>query len=156
MKGGRRERRKMQKKETVNSYVFDTSALLTLWNDEEGSDSVEHLLRSGADAYVSFMTCMEGRYRIWKNAGRAESEEFSKYLDLLPVRRIDITDEIFEKAIEIKATNSLSVCDSWIVATSVITNSVLVHKDPEFEQVRAIVKLRTLPHKLHKREKQKK
>ena len=143
----------MQKKEAINSYLFDTSALLTLWNDEEGSDSVEHLLRSGASVYVSFMTCMEGRYRIWKNAGRAESEEFSKYLDLLPVRRIDITDEIFEKAIEIKATNSLSVCDSWIVATAVITNSILVHKDPEFEQVRAIVDLRALPYKLHKKEK---
>lgn len=49
---------------------------------------------------------MEGRYRIWKNEDKAESEEFSKYLDLLPLKRIDITDSIFEKAIGIKATNS--------------------------------------------------
>ena len=137
----------MPRKEATDSHVLDTSALLTLWNDEEGSDSVEHLLRAGGDVYVSFMSYMEGRYRIWKNAGRSESEEFSKYLDLLPVRRIDITDQIFEKAIEIKATNSLSVCDSWIVATAVITGSALVHKDPEFEQVGAMVELETLPYK---------
>jgi predicted nucleic acid-binding protein len=131
--------------QTTDSYVFDTSALLTLWNDEEGADLADHLLRSGMPVGVSFMSIMEGRYRIWKNAGRAESDEFSNYVDLLPVRRIDINDQIFEKAIEIKATNSLSVCDSWIVATAVATDSILVHKDPEIEKVRAIVKLKMLP-----------
>jgi predicted nucleic acid-binding protein len=133
--------------QTTDSYVFDTSALLTLWNDEEGADLVDHLLRSGMPVNVSFMSIMEGRYRIWKNAGRAESDEFSNYVELLPVRRIDITDQIFEKAIEIKATNSLSVCDSWIVATAVATDSILVHKDPEIEKARAIVKLKMLPYK---------
>jgi len=145
----------MKKTKTADSYLFDTSALLTLWNDEEGADSVESFLRSGAHVYISFMSCMEGRYRIWKNAGKSESEEFSKYLDLLPLKRIDITDPIFEKAIEIKATNSLSVCDSWIVATAIATDAVLVHKDPEFEQVKTIVKLEPLPYKPLVKEKSK-
>jgi predicted nucleic acid-binding protein len=96
---------------------------------------------------VSFMSFMEGRYRTWQNAGKEESEEFSQYLNLLPLERINITDLIFEKAIEIKATNSLSVSDSWIIATAIVTGSVLVHKDPEFEQVKTLVKLRTLPYK---------
>jgi predicted nucleic acid-binding protein len=137
----------MKRTKATDSYVFDSSALLTLWNDEEGADSIERLLRSGSLIYVSFMSCMECRYRVWKNAGREESDELSKYLDLLPLKRIDITDAIFEKAVEIKATNSLSVCDSWIVATAVATNSILVHKDPEFEPLKAIVKLKALPYK---------
>lgn len=130
-----------------DSYVFDTSALLTLWNDEEGADFVEKLLRSGVPVYFSFMTYMEGRYRIWKNAGKEESEEFSKYLDLLPLKRIDIRDGIFEKAIEIKATKSLSVCDSWIVATAMDLNAILLHKDPEFEQMKGAMKLKALPYR---------
>ena len=148
----------MKKTETTDSssYVFDTSALLTLWNDEEGADSVERMLRSGAPIYVSFMSCMESRYRIWKTAGKEESQEFSNYFDLLPVKRINMTDPIFEKAVEIKATNSLSVCDSWIVATAIATDSILVHKDPEFEQVRTIVKLKALPYKPRLREKERK
>jgi predicted nucleic acid-binding protein len=145
----------MKKKKTSDSYVLDTSALLTLWNDEEGADTVESILRSNSLVYVSFMSCMEGRYRIWKNVGREESEEFSKYLDLLPLRRTDITDAIFEKAIEIKATNALSVCDSWIIATAITHNSVLVHKDPEFEQVKKAVKLEALPYRLPTKEKAK-
>lgn len=137
----------MKKTGATESYVLDTSALLTLWNDEEGAEAVEHILRSGSLVYVSFMSCMECRYRVWKNGGREESEEFSKYLDLLPLKRIESTDAIFEKAIEIKATNSLSVCDSWIVATAIATDSTLVHKDPEFEPLERIVKLKALPYK---------
>lgn len=137
----------MKKIKIPKSYVLDTSALLTFWNDEDGAETVEQILRSDTQVYISFMSCMEGRYRIWKNTGKEESEEFSQYLNLLPLERIDITDPIFEKAIEIKATNSLSVCDSWIIATAIVTGSILVHKDPEFEQVKKLVKLESLPYK---------
>ena len=137
----------MIKTKIPDSYVLDTSALLTFWNNEEGADTVERILRSGTRVSVSFMSYMEGKYRIWKNTGKEESDEFSQYLNLLSLERIDITDQIFEKAIEIKATNSLSVCDSWIIATAIVTGSVLVHKDPEFEQVKGMVKLKTLHYK---------
>ncbi|MFP3912889.1 MAG: PIN domain-containing protein [Desulfobacteraceae bacterium] len=137
----------MKKIQTTESFVLDTSALLTLWNDEEGADLVDHILRSGAPIYISFMSLMESRYRIWKNVGQGESREISKYLDLLPLKRIDITDSIFEKSIEIKAMYSLSVCDSWIIATAISVGAVLVHKDPEFEQVKSMVVLQNLPYK---------
>jgi len=137
----------MKMTDKPSSYVFDTSALLALWNDEEGADTVEHILRSGATIHVSFMSFMEGRYKLWKNVGKDESDEFSKYLELLPIKRVNINDSIFEKSVEIKATNNLSVCDSWIIATAITTNSILVHKDPEFEQVWGKAKLKTLPYK---------
>ncbi len=146
----------MEKTEATDSYVFDTSALLTLWNDEEGANFIEHVLRSNAHVYVSFMSYMESRYRLWKNAGKEESEEFLRYLELLPINRINITDPIFEKAVEIKATNSLSACDSWIIATAIATNSIIVHKDPEFEKVETIVKLKAVPHKSSIRKKKRK
>lgn len=138
------------------AYVLDTSALLTLWNNEEGADLVEHVLRSDPTVHVSFMSFMEGRYRLWKSVGKEESEEFSQYLSFLPIKRVDVTDSIFEKAVEIKATSSLSVCDSWIIATAVATDSILVHKDPEFEQVKDKVKLKSLPYKPYTRAKRKK
>ena len=146
----------MKKTEIPDSYVLDTSAILTLWNDEDGADIVEDILRSNATVRVSFMSFMEGRYRLWKNINKKESEEFSKYLGLLLIKRVDITDSIFEKAIEIKATSNLSVCDSWIIATAIATDSVLVHKDPEFEQVKEKVRLKALPFKLTTQTKKKK
>jgi len=137
----------MQKTDEATSYVLDTSAIFALWNDEEGADAVEHILRSGAPVKVSFMSFMEGRYRLWKNVGKAASDEFSKYLSLLPFTRVEPTPAIFEKAVEVKATNNLSVCDSWIIATAIAANSILVHKDPEFEQMKKTVRLKALPYK---------
>ena len=96
------------------------------------------------------MSTMECRYRIWKNVGPEESSEFLKYLDLLPIEILEISETIFEKAIEIKATKNLSVCDSWIIATAIATDSILIHKDPEFEQVKDQVKLKPLPYKIKK------
>mgnify|MGYP001560183208 CR=1 FL=1 len=142
-----KEEKKIKKIDESISYVLDTSALLALWNDEEGADAVEYILRSGALIYISFMTFMEGRYRLWKSVSKDESNEFSKYLELLPIKRVNINDLIFEKSVEIKATNNLSVCDSWIISTAIATNSILVHKDPEFMQVKKKVKLKTLPYK---------
>ncbi len=127
--------------------------MLTLWNNEEGADEVERLLRSDVVIYVSFMTWMEARYRIWKNVSREASDEFAQYLDLLRVKRVDVTPAILEKAVEVKATHSLSVCDSWIIATAIALDATLVHKDPEFEQVASTTKLMTLPYRVRRREK---
>ncbi len=146
----------MKKTKQTEVYVFDTSALLTLWNNEEGADEVERLLRSDMVIYVSFMTWMEVRYRIWKNVSREASDEFGQYLDLLRVNRVDVTPAILEKAVEVKATHSLSVCDSWIIATAIALDATLVHKDPEFEQVASTAKLIALPYKVRRTEKVKK
>jgi predicted nucleic acid-binding protein len=42
---------------------------------------------------------------------------------------------------------SLSVCDAWIIGTAIALDSTLVHKDPEFEQVKTLVKVKALPYK---------
>jgi predicted nucleic acid-binding protein len=141
------EKKKNKRTLIPGSVVLDSSALLTLWNDEEGADIVADLLNSGKKIYLSFMTLMECRYRIWKNIDRNESEKFSAYLDLLPVEILWVSEVIFEKTVEIKATHSLSVCDSWIIATAIMTSSLLVHKDPEFEQVKTLLPLEPLPYK---------
>jgi predicted nucleic acid-binding protein len=93
---------------------------------------------------------MECRYRLWKNIGLEESDQFSVYLEPMPLEIVWVSGDIFEKAIEIKATKNLSVCDSWIIATAILTGSVLMHKDPEFDQVKDLVTLETLPYKRKK------
>lgn len=131
-------------------FVLDTSALLTYWNDEKGADEVEKILRSGlstAKVYISFMTLMEAKYQLLRRVGRSSVEEFERMVRSLPIVRIDVTDPILNHASEIKATTKLSLADSWIIATAVETGAALVHKDPEFEQVRDRLPLIPLPYK---------
>ena len=134
--------------ERSNLFALDTSALLTLWNDEDGSDEVEGILKSNDKiVIVSFMSYMECYYRIWKDSGREKGRELYSYLFTLPMERVNLSEDILQNAAEIKATYTLSVADSWIIATAKVNGAVLVHKDPEFLQVINIVQLQNLPFK---------
>jgi len=129
-------------------FALDTSALLTLWNDEAGADEVEKILKSKTRGIiVSFMSYMECYYRVWKNCGRDKGREIYAYLFTLPIERINFNEEILQSAAEIKASYSLSVADSWIIATARLHNAILIHKDPEFLQIKSIVQIYNLPFK---------
>ena len=134
----------------TKAYSLDTSALLAYWNDEEGAGEVERILRaapSGAKVFFSFMTLMEAKYRLWRAGGKELSGEFERMVRNLPLTRIDLTDAILDRAAEIKATKRVSVADSWIIATAMEKEAVLVHKDPEFEEVKDMLTLLALPYK---------
>lgn len=133
---------------TRNSYVLDTSAVLTLWNAEEGAATVEGILRDKSNyIYVSYMTFMECRYRLWKGQGRQAADELYRALGLLPIIRDVIDDSLLLTASELKATHTMSVADSWIAATAIARKSTLVHKDPEFEALSDRVVMKMLPYK---------
>jgi uncharacterized protein len=136
--------------ETPEAFVLDTSAILALWNDEEGAATVEKILREGPDhriIYVSFMTFMECRYRAWKATGRNAADEIIRALSLLPIIRVDVDDALLSIASELKALHPISVADSWVLATAIARNAMLVHKDPEFDALSDRVTMKKLPYK---------
>ena len=58
----------------MKSYVLDTSALLTLRDDEPGADTVEEILRQGQQGggvrcFECFVSLMEVMYRVWRDEG---------------------------------------------------------------------------------------
>ena len=58
----------------MKRYLLDTSALLTLRDDEPGTQQVAHILSpTKTEKYRSmgcFITLMEVFYRVWKDEGR--------------------------------------------------------------------------------------
>jgi uncharacterized protein len=136
--------------ETPDAFVLDTSAMLALWNDEDGAATVEKILREKQDhrkIYISFMTFMECRYRVWKAMGRDAADEILRALSILPIIRIDVDDALLLVASELKAQYPISVADSWILATAIARNAILVHKDPEFEALSDRITMKRLPYK---------
>lgn len=132
-------------------YLLDTSAILALRGDEPGADDVESILRESesgqAEVYASFMTYMEAYYRIWRLEGEESARRMYAELLSLPIVRVDVSDSILLRAGAIKANYRLSVADSWIIASAMKMKASLVHKDPEFEQVKDIVSLISLSYK---------
>lgn len=132
-------------------YVLDTSALLTLIEDEAGVDQVQELLekakRGEVTLLVSFMSFMEVYYISLQERGQAEAQERVKLLEALPVLRVESSKTLGVQAGTLKAAHRLSVADAWIAALAQEREATLVHKDPEFEQVEAAVQTITLPYK---------
>ena len=136
--------------EAPESFVLDTSAILALWNEEEGASIVDKILRNRShyrDVFVSFMTFMECRYRLGKDHGQNTADEIFRALSLLPVTRVDVDDTLLFAASELKARYNISVAESWIVATAVAREATLVHKNPEFEALAERVTMKALPYK---------
>src|SRR4051794_9489198 len=131
-------------------YVLDTSALLTLFKDEEGAEEVEAILEAceagNARAYLPFMSLMEFEYLVLRSRGRTAAEEALRVLQAWPVVRIESHSEWGRKAAGLKARGRLSMADAWNAALAMVLGTELVHKDPEFDHVQGL-KHRRLPYK---------
>ena len=137
--------------ESLTVYVLDTSAWLTLIEDEPGADTVQSLLEAaqagGAILLTSFMRYMEVYYITRQERGVEEAQARIDLMTALPVLRIESSARLSVRAAEIKATRRVSVADAWIAALAGEHEATLVHKDPEFDLVAELVQTLALPYK---------
>jgi predicted nucleic acid-binding protein len=125
-----------------NFFVLDTSAILALRGDEPGAGRVENLLLQArarrCRLLVSFITRMELLYTIWRREGEESGRASLRLVDSFNLEWVTCEPEILQIASELKATGSLSLADSWIAATAVVRDAILIHKDPEFAKLKAV------------------
>jgi len=126
----------------MKHYLLDTSAVLTLRDDEQGADLVAKILMQAEAGKVTvfgcFMTLMEVLYRVWKDENEVEGKLAYAQCKSLPIVWIHESTELLEQASAIKANYQLSLADAWIAASAVLQGACLVHKDPEFEVIDSI------------------
>jgi len=125
-----------------NSFLLDTSALLALREEEAGAGEVEDLLRlaeqGGCVLLASFMTRMELLYVIWRAEGEEAARQTLRLIETFKLEWVSCEPEILEAAAILKVKGGLSVADSWIGATAVVRNALLIHRDPEFRKFQRI------------------
>jgi len=120
----------------MKRYVLDTSALLTLRDDEPGAARVAEVLQQAAKGrarcYGCFISLMEVLYRVWRDEDEAGGRLAYQQCLALPVEWVRDSDALLLMAAEIKALYPLSLADAWIAACARMQGAVLMHKDPEF------------------------
>ena len=123
----------------MKKYLLDTSALLTLRDDEPGADRVAELLALAQNRKCEctgcFMSLMELMYRVWRDESEAHANLAYEQCLALPITWIHETPELLKAAASVKARYPLSVADAWIAAAAELIGATLVHKDPEFSAV---------------------
>jgi len=132
-------------------YVLDTSAIFCLKDNEIGAEKVEEILeladKGKTRVLLSFMTLMEYLYINLMRSGEDVAHKFDLQLTLLPVSVIESDEDLRVAAAGLKANYNISMADSWIAATAVNNDAILVHRDPEFDELKDIVRCINLPYK---------
>ncbi|MDD5674138.1 MAG: type II toxin-antitoxin system VapC family toxin [Chitinivibrionales bacterium] len=133
------------------SFVLDTSALFAFIQDEEGADRVQKILVSGkkneCKIYISFITIAELYYVTCQEKSESAAIEIVAQIKALPISILESEESLTLAAARIKAHYRLSLGDAFIAATALRISGVLVHKDPEFEQLEHFILLEALPFK---------
>ena len=117
------------------AFCLDTSAILTLRDDEPGAERVAMLLEGPDPCFACFMTRMEVLYRVWKDEGERSGRLAYEQLQSLPIEWVDQTEALLLEASRIKALHRLSVADAWIAAAALLSRATLLHQDPGFEAI---------------------
>jgi predicted nucleic acid-binding protein len=134
----------------MTDYVLDTSALLTLFKDEDGAQEIEEILAAceggRCRVYLPFMSLMEFEYMTLRERGRIAVDEALRILHAWPAEKVESYPEWGRRAALIKSRGRLSIADAWNAALALMHGAELIHKDPEFDQVQGL-KHRRLPYK---------
>jgi predicted nucleic acid-binding protein len=132
---------------TAEYFLLDTSALLTLIEDEAGAERVEQVLTQG-QVWLPWPVLLEATYITRQEQDEAEADHRYALMKQLPATILWEMDEpTLLTAARIKADHRLSLADAIIAAFAIQRNAVLVHKDPEFEALVGQVLLEALPYK---------
>jgi predicted nucleic acid-binding protein len=131
------------------TFLLDTSAILTLIEDEPGADRVEALLREhGEDVLLPFVVLLEATYITLREVGEAVAERRYALMRQLPCTEIWSVDEpTLLTAARFKVQGRISFADALIAAFAARKGAILVHKDPEYEALGDHVTLEALPYK---------
>jgi len=132
---------------SARPYLLDTSALLSFIEDEPGADCVEAALKQ-PKTLVPWPVLLEAHYITLREKGEAEAYRRTALVKRLDVKILwDMDESTLLAAARLKAAHRLSLADAIIAAFALLTDAVLLHKDPEFDALAGLVPMEALPYK---------
>lgn len=134
---------------TVNAecFLLDSSAILTLIEDEAGADRVEDVLRRHR-VVLPWVALMEVYYITKQERGQVEADRRHILIKQLSTEILWGADEpTILLAGDIKAALRLSFADALIAAIARQCGAVLLHKDPELAALAGQQAVEALPFK---------
>ena len=121
----------------LNSFVFDSYALIGYLENESFSDQIQHILTQAKKRdfrlYIHVIHIGEVYYITLREQGRSLADLAYARIKALPIKTIDRIDEkLLLTAAELKAKHPISYADSFAAALAMIKNCPLLTGDTEF------------------------
>ena len=122
----------------LNSFVFDSYALIGYLENESFSDQIQHIFtqaKNGRNSrlYIHAIHIGEVYYITLREQGRSLADLAYSRIKALPIKTINLIDEeLLLSAAGLKAKYPISYADSFAAALAMIKNCPLLTGDPEF------------------------
>ena len=123
------------------TYIFDTSAIIALLRDEEGSDVVERIiLNAPGSCCMHSVNYVELYYKMGDKGGAEAAKTAVNHLRHIGISVMDISGEAFLQRVgQIKNLfPALSLGDSFAVGLSEWVRGTVVTADKQFSNTAAI------------------
>lgn len=112
-----------------NSFLLDTSALITYLANENNADQVSKVLPKSK---IPFICLSELYYLIWNKRGKAEADKIYGTVKSWGLPVLYPNERIILNAGRIKAVYKLGISDSYIAAFTMEESASLVTKDKDY------------------------
>jgi predicted nucleic acid-binding protein len=135
----------------ADALVLDTSACFAFLEDEAGADVVESYLVEAKEGrrviHLSFATLTEVEYITTQERSASDAAAALAKMKAWPIQWLDSDEALCGEAAKLKAAHKVSFADAFVAATARRLNATLVHKDPDFDALKGIIKHHALPPK---------
>jgi predicted nucleic acid-binding protein len=124
-------------------FIFDSHALLKLFQKEKGYEKVVHLLeeirKTGATKFLNVINLGEIIYSTKREFGDQKKLEVLANIERLGFTILEVPKDLVFQAAEYKAQYSISYADCFALASAIEQKATIVTGDPEFKKVEQLV-----------------
>lgn len=121
-------------------YVLDACALLRVAQQEPGADAVAKYLYEAqaghCTVYLHQINLGEVVYTVGKKYGWAKAQATRDSISLLPIKLVEFEDDLFWRAVELKAQYPISYADAFAAALAMSLKATLLSTDSEFSALK--------------------
>lgn len=138
-------------KEMKENFVIDTSARMAFFHAEPGAERFRDLCTRAAllqcSLSISIVSLIEIFYISVQRSSESVAHERINAISELPLSVETLSENDIEAVGTMKALYKLSFADACIAGLAKRLDAILLHKDPEFEQLKESIVLESLPYK---------
>ena len=129
----------------MNNYLLDSFALLRFIQKEPGNEPVKAVLedvqRGKACAMLNVINMGEVICTVQRRFGLHYKLDVVMNIGRLGILILPAPNDLVFRAAELKAQFAMSYADAFVVASAMEHNATVVTGNPEFRQVKALVKI---------------
>jgi ribonuclease VapC len=126
-------------------FIFDSHALLKLFQKEKGYEKVSQLLeeirRSGSGKFLNVINLGEIVYTTKREFGDQKKLEVLANIERLNFTLLPVSNHLVFQAAEYKAQYNISYADCFILASAIEQKASIVTGDREFKKVEHLVEI---------------